>query len=210
MEVSDRGTAKMRLAPGGNVKPQTGPVTEEDAVEVPRAVEGVATSAMRAAGAIADVGAAARRAAGGRGSNDGTTPKTPIWVIACLALLGGGGSHIGLRSLLGPDPEVTALTARMDAIDKARAEADARIDATESAIADAEVTRVTEVRYLIDLSVKGFGQLGVERGDLPDVPVELAERYRATEVEVTRRKLFEPEAKPPAPAPAEPSRMPEQ
>jgi hypothetical protein len=206
MEVTDRGTAKMRLAPGGNVKPQTGPVTEED---VPVAVDGVATSAMRAAGALVDVGAAARRAAGVRGG-DGSSPKTPLWLIAALALLGGGGSHIGLRSLLGPDPEVTALTARMDAIDKARAEADARIDATESAIADAEVTRVTEVRYLIDLSVKGFGQLGVERGDLPDVPVELAERYRATEVEVTRRKLFEPEAKPPAPAPAEPSRMPEQ
>ena len=99
-----------------------------------------------------------------------------------------------MRSLMGPDPQVVALTARADAQDREQEKQAKRIDATEVAIAAAEVSRVAEVRFLIDLSVKGFGQLGVSREDLPDIPAELAEQYRTTDEEQTRRKLFKPAA----------------
>lgn len=208
--ITDRGSGHVRLAAGlGNSKPvtasypgiQVGPVTPEEAEDAPVPSPGVLTSALRAGEALGGVAAAVSRSAGRRGGDGQQARSLPMWVVALVALVSGGGGHLGSRSLLGPDPEVLELRARVDSIV-------GRVDRTEEAIAASDVMRVAEVRFLIDLSVKGFGQLGVSREDLPSIPTELADRYHTIEVEDTRRKLFPTQVPATAPPPSEPSKLP--
>ena len=201
-EIPDRAGTGLRLA--GNVKTKTAsmPTLEHADEDAPTTTSaGLVTSVQRVGEALADVGAAASRTAGRRHrATDRPPPRTlPVWVMAMVGLVTGSGGTVGARSLMGPDPQVVSLAARADAQDREQERQAKRIDATEDAIAAAEVSRVAEVRFLIDLSVQGFGQLGVSREDLPAVPAELAEQYRATEVEQTWRKLFKPAAVPAVP-----------
>jgi hypothetical protein len=199
----------MRLAGNAKTKTASVPALEGADEDAPTTSSGgLVTAVQRAGEALADVGAAASRTAGRHRATDRPpTRALPVWVLAMVGLVGGGGGSVGARSLMGPDPQVVALTARADAQDREQEKQAKRIDATEVAIAAAEVSRVAEVRFLIDLSVTGFGQLGVSREDLPAVPAELAEQYRTTDEEQTRRKLFKP-AVVPAPPADKPSTIP--
>jgi hypothetical protein len=200
--INDR-VGSYRVHIGGNAKAKTEslPALEHPDEDAPAHREGVVTTAVRAGEAIMDVGAAVSRSAGRRpktAGGDVPPPRSlPMWVTALVATMFGGGGHIGSKAIFGPDPEVVALTARFDAIT-------VRVDRAETAIAAAEVMRVAEVRFLIDLSVKGFGQLGVKSDDLPAMPVELADRYHTIEVEDTQRKMFPTLAPAPVPVPSEP------
>lgn len=123
--------------------------------------------------------------------------------MVLIAILGGGGVSVGYNRLIGSD-EVAKFEARLEeqeASGRARDAAIAllvsdtkavaqRVDATETQIAEGELTRLAEVRYLIALSVQGFSILGVDKDDLPDLPPELDAKYHVTERDAVRRSLF--------------------
>lgn len=192
-EISDR-TAPMSIAP---MMPALS--RDEDA---PERQPGVRTGLLMTGRALAN---AAGTTTTGTGTGDSGGPKAaPWWVVLLFAVIGGGGTQIGANELFGSDAktqaQVAAFSTRLDAID-------GRVDRTEQAIAAGDVMRVAEVRYLIDLSVKGFQRMGVSVEDLPALPAELADRYTKIVVEDTRRKLFPPAVQPP-PAPDGSSTMP--
>jgi hypothetical protein len=199
--VDDRGSnTRFRIAAPTGSQPGVPVEVDEDA---PESRSGVVTAGLEQASAsLSEV--VSRRVRRNRGAGDGAPPgKQPMWVVVLVAMIGGGGGGVGLDELIGPDPELAALTARVDAQDEARESLAARMGTAERAIAEAEVTRVTEVRHLIKLNQVVLTKLGVADEDMPDLPPELSERYRDIEVEATRRKLF-----PGAAAPKDPGTIP--
>jgi hypothetical protein len=208
-ELSDR-TAPMSIAPtmpATPAMPAMPTFTRDD--DAPERQPGVRTGLRMTGRALANA------AAGTMAGDSGGPKSTPSWALFLLAILGGGGSGVGLQEMLGPDKDVVALTARVDAQDNARKEQIdaqekqekdqaedrerlvARVDATERAIAAAEVTRVTEVRHLIKINRAVLSRMGVPEAEMPELPPELSTLYRDIEVETLRKELFP--TTPPAP-----------